>query len=68
MSVARLRPAYQVAEEAFDIAWAFLRTGISDPLPVQSFIAEIIEREIASGDRNRIRVANKAIRAYEATR
>ena len=62
------RPAHQVAEEAFDIAWAFLRTGTSEPLPVQSFIAEIIDRQIASGDRNRIRVANKAIRAYEANR
>jgi hypothetical protein len=68
MSFSGPRPAHLVAEEAFDIAWEFLRTGVSEPLPVQSFIAKIIDRQIASGDRNRIRVANKAIRAYEATR
>ena len=68
MSVHRARPAHLVAEEAFDIAWRFLKEGVSEPLPVQSFLAEVIDREIAMGDRNRIRVANKAIMAYEANR
>lgn len=68
MCVYRPRPPDQVAEEAFDIAWEFLRDRVSEPLPVQSFIADIIDRQIAKGDRNRIRVANKAIMAFEAKR
>src|SRR6202035_4552020 len=40
-------PAHQVAEEAFDIAWGFLRAGVSGALPVQSFLAEVILRQIA---------------------
>jgi hypothetical protein len=68
MSVYRPPPPDQVAEEAFDIAWEFLRDRVSEPLPIQSFIADVIDRQIAKGDRNRIRVANKAISAYEANR
>jgi hypothetical protein len=52
----------QVAEEVFDFAREFLRDRASK-LPVQSFISTI-----AKDDRNRIRVANKAIIAYEANR
>ena len=58
----------QVAEEAFDIAWEFLRDRVSEPLPAQSFIAEIIGRQIAKGHHNRIRLANTGIMAYEARR
>jgi hypothetical protein len=68
MGAYRSRPADRVAEEAFDIAWEFLRQAVSEPLPARSFIADIIGRQIAKGDRNRIRVANRAISAYEASR
>jgi hypothetical protein len=66
MCVYRPPPAHHVAEEAFDIAWQFLRDGTSEPSLVQSFIADVIDRQIASGDRNRIRLANKAIKAIQA--
>ncbi len=56
----------RVAEEAFNIAWEFLRPGIENPLPVQSFVADSIGRQIRQGDRNRVRIANRAIKAYEA--
>jgi hypothetical protein len=68
MCVYRPRHPDQVAEEAFDIAWEFLRDRVSEPLPVQSFIADNVGRQIAKGDRNRIRVANKAIMSFEANR
>ena len=55
MCVYRHRSPGQVAEEAFDIAWEFLRDRVSEPLPAQSFIAEIIGRQIAKGHHNRIR-------------
>jgi hypothetical protein len=56
----------RIAEEAFNIAWEFLRPGIENPLPAQSFVADSIGRQIRQGDRNRVRIANRAIRAYEA--
>ena len=56
----------RIAEEAFNIAWEFLRPGVEDPLPVQSFVADCIGRQIRQGDRNRVRIANRAISAYEA--
>jgi hypothetical protein len=56
----------RVAEEAFNIAWEFLRPGVENPLPVQSFVTDSIGRQIRQGDRNRVRIANRAIRAYEA--
>jgi hypothetical protein len=58
-----LGPTDQVADEAFNIAWGFLRDCVSEPLPVQSFIADNVGRPIAKGDR---RVANKAIMSFEA--
>jgi hypothetical protein len=66
MCVYRLGPSNQVADEAFNIAWGFLRDCVSEPLPVQSFLADVIDRQIAKGDRSRIRVANKAIMYFEA--
>ena len=56
----------RIAEEAFNIAWEFLRPSVENPLPVQSFVADCIGRQIRQGDRNRVRIANRAIKAYEA--
>lgn len=56
----------RIAEEAFDIAWNFVRPGVESALPTQSFLASCIGRQIRQGDRNRVRIANRAIRAYEA--
>jgi hypothetical protein len=56
----------RIAEEAFNIAWEFVRPGIENVLPTQSFLASCIGRQIRQGDRNRVRIANRAIRAYEA--
>jgi hypothetical protein len=58
--------ADDVAEHAFNIAWGRLRSDIEEPLPVRSFLASHIGRQTKNGDRNRIRVANRAIRAFKA--
>jgi hypothetical protein len=56
----------RISEEAFDIAWEFLRPGVENPLRGQSFVADCIGRQIRQGDRNRLRIANRTIKAYEA--
>jgi hypothetical protein len=56
----------RIAEEAFDIAWEFLRSGVENPFPGQLFAADCIGRQIRQDDRNRLRIANRAIKAYEA--
>lgn len=63
---ARKTFADDVAEHAFNIAWGRLRSDIEEPLPVRSFLASHIGRQTENGDRNRIRVANKAIKAFKA--
>jgi ABC-type cobalamin transport system ATPase subunit len=57
----------QSAEEAFNIAWAFVsRTRkVDDDFVAQAFIANEIMRLMDGGERNRIRLANLAIAAYE---
>jgi hypothetical protein len=65
-------PAFQhlnehAAEEAFDIAWQFVRTthDVADEFAAQAFIASEIVRLLDRGERNKIRLANRAIAAYE---
>lgn len=55
------------AEQAFDIAWQFIRNthDIADEFVAQAFIADEIMRLLDNGERNRIRLANRAIAAYE---
>jgi hypothetical protein len=55
------------AEEAFDIAWQFIRNthDIADEFVAQAFIAGEIMHLLESGEHNKIRLANRAIAAYE---
>lgn len=57
----------QAAEDAFNIAWAFVRRTrqVDDEFAAQAFIATEIMRLIDGGERHRIRLANLAIAAYE---
>lgn len=57
----------QAAEDAFAIAWNFVSTSydVDDEFAVQAFIAAEIMRLLERGERNRIRLANLAIAAYE---
>jgi hypothetical protein len=56
----------RIAEEAFNFALEFLPPSLENALPVQSFVADCIGRQISQGDRDRLRIANRAIKAYEA--
>ena len=62
---ARKTFADDVAEDAFNIAWGHLRADVEESFPVQSFLASHIGRQTENGDRNRIRVANRAIKAFK---
>jgi hypothetical protein len=55
------------AEEAFGIAWQFVRTthNVADEFAAQAFIAVEIVRLLERGERNKIRLANRAIAAFE---
>lgn len=57
----------QAAEDAFAIAWNFVSRSydVDDEFAVQAFIATEIMRLLERGERNRIRLANLAIGAYE---
>ncbi len=57
----------QAAEDAFAIAWNFVSAShdVDDEFAVQAFIATEIMRLLDRGERNRIRLANLAIAAYE---
>jgi hypothetical protein len=57
----------QAAEDAFAIAWNFVSASydVDDEFAVQAFIAAEIMRLLERGERNRIRLANLTIAAYE---
>jgi hypothetical protein len=55
----------ETAEEAFNIAWGFLRGGLGSATETQTFLANNIGRQIEGGERNKIRIANRAIHAFE---
>jgi len=57
----------QAAEDAFAIAWNFVSRScdVDDDFAVQALIATEIMRLLERGERNRIRLANLAIGAYE---
>ncbi|ETR76593.1 hypothetical protein X566_02290 [Afipia sp. P52-10] len=57
----------QAAEEAFDIAWSFVRATytIEDEMIAQALLATEIMRLLDRGERHKIRLANLAISAYD---
>lgn len=59
----------QAADEAFGIAWYFLKNTreIADEFAAQAIIATEIIRLLERGERHRILLANRAITAFERT-
>ena len=58
-----------VVGQAYDIAVNYLRRSgaISDPQGVNERLIEIVVQLFYRGDRNKIRIANRAIAQFEAT-
>ncbi|MDQ8729306.1 hypothetical protein [Bradyrhizobium sp. LHD-71] len=57
----------QAAEEAFSIAWHFIRNthDVADEFATQTFLAVEIMNLLEQGERHKIALANRAITAYE---
>lgn len=57
----------QAAEDAFSIAWHFVRSthDVGDEFAAQAFIATEIMHLLERGERHKILLANRAIAAYE---
>jgi hypothetical protein len=57
----------QTADEAFNIAWHFIKSthDVADEFAAQAYIATEIMRLLERGERHRIVLANRAIAAYE---
>src|SRR3984957_10583908 len=60
----------QLLEDSFQIAWEYLeRSGeLGDGASASRFLSDVIETMISRGQRSRLALSNRAIRAYQRFR